>query len=34
LPHIQIFLSEKVLQALVIGVDITLVAYQVVPLDL
>ena len=28
------FLSEKVLQALVIGVDITLVTYQVVPLDL
>ena len=30
LPHVQIFLSEEVLQVLVVGVDITLVPNQVV----
>ena len=34
LSHVQILLSEKVLQALVIGVDITFVSDQIVSLDL
>jgi hypothetical protein len=34
LPHVQILLGEEVLQALVIGVDVTFVPNQVVPPNL
>jgi hypothetical protein len=31
LPHIQIRLSEKILETLVVGVDIAVITHQVVP---
>jgi hypothetical protein len=34
LPHIQILLGEKVLEALMIGIDVALVPNQVVPPNL
>jgi hypothetical protein len=31
LPHIQLFLGEDVLKALVVGVDLTTIPHKVVP---
>ena len=34
LPHVQIFLSKEVLQALMIGINVTFVSNQIVSPDL